>query len=354
VQSFERDGRTIHLIDTPGFDDNRKDDATITQELAFWLLQAYHNGFHLNGLVYCHRITDGRLQGSGLRALKVFKAMSGEHCYPGVIMVTTRWDEITGSTGRDHQNELVNNPSLWGDIVAGGGRVMPLQWNRVSALAVVDHILENPRQLTLNIQSELASGNLPLHETAAGRIVYGDYYKLKRQWETQIQHTETELDTAVREHHDRNQIDCRKEIEDLQTRVNAKTALLEAFRATGDQILFSWSRKIAHEMGALTTQANNTQQIQKLEESRERLTNDSKTWSNNMFTTLINPAHAALIRAREQGKLSGQYFSNTEQADAVARVVGTMFSLGRLTLAAKAASSGSAAPAAASILCTMM
>jgi len=360
VQSFERNGRTIHLIDTPGFDDSRKDDGTIMQELAFWLLQAHRTGFNLSGLVYLHRITDGRLQGSGLRALKVFKAMCGEHCYSSMVMATTRWDEITGSAGSDHQDELVNNDAFWGDIVAGGGRVMPLHWNNASSLAIIDHILEEPRRLTLAIQSELASGNLALHETAAGSIIYEDYHKLKLQWEKQIQDTEIELDTAVREHHDRNQIDCRNEIEDLKTRVNARTAALQAFRATGDQIMSTWIQKIAQEMGVLTTQANNEQQLQKLQGSRQQLIKDSRGWMNSVSTAWVHPDSAAAAQARQQGRLSGQYFSDPQQVGALAGVMGAYIGLGSLTLAVQQAVTGASvagaagALAPAAMLCTMM
>ena len=360
MQSFERNGRTVHLIDTPGFDDSRKDDATIMQELAFWLLQAHRTGFNLSGLVYLHRITDGRLQGSGLRALKVFKAMCGEHCYSGMVMATTRWDEITGSAGWDHQDELVNNAAFWGDIIAGGGRVMPLHWNNSSALAIIDHILENPRLLTLAIQSELALGDLALHETAAGRIIYEDYHKFKLQWEKQIQDTKIELDIAVHEHHDRNQIDCRNEIEDLQTRVNARTAALQAFRATGDQIMSTWMQKIAQEMGVLTAKADNKQQVQKLEGSRQQLMKDSRGWINNVSTAWTHPDYVAVARARQQGRLSGQYFSDPQQVGALAGVMGVYIGLGSLTLALQQAATGASvagaagALAPAAMLCTMM
>ncbi|KAK7186747.1 hypothetical protein PSPO01_07281, partial [Paraphaeosphaeria sporulosa] len=82
IESFQRKGKTVHLIDTPSFDDNHKDDVTVIQELAFWLLQAYNNGLRPNRLVFMRRTTDNHVQGSTLRALEVFKAMSGAHCYP--------------------------------------------------------------------------------------------------------------------------------------------------------------------------------------------------------------------------------------------------------------------------------
>lgn len=334
MQSFERNGRTIHLIDTPGFDDNLRDDATILQELAFWLLQAHRTGFKLSGLVYLHRITDSRLQGSGLRSLEVLKAMCGHHCYHSIVMVTTRWDEVNGSVGCDHQAELVNNTAFWGDIIASGGRVMPLLWSNASALAIIDHILANPRRLTLNIQLELASGNTSLYDTTAGRIVYEEYRKLELQWDKEIQDLQIELAEAVREHHDRNQIECRSEIEELQTQVRAKKATLQTFRATSDQILSTWMQKVAQEMGALTIQARNEQQLKTLEESRLQFAKDSKHWSKNAPIVWTHTDNVTVIQAREQRKLSSHCFRDPQQVSAVAGVMGVWIALGSLAVAA--------------------
>lgn len=361
MQSFERNGCTVHLIDTPGFDDTTRDDAKILEELAFWLLQAYRTGFHLSGLVYVHRITDGRLQGSAHRALKVFKAMCGEHCYPKVVMATTRWDEITGSVGADHQAELVNNTAFWGDIVAGGGKVMPLHWNNASALAVIDQIVHNPRRLTLDIQTELVSGDIALLETAAGRIVYEKYHAIKQQWDKEMQDLEIELDTAVREHHDRNQIKYRNEIEDLRNDVSAKTAELQAFHATGDRILSTWMQKAAQEMNALTIQAQDKQQLQKLEESRLQFAKECANRTSDVPIVWINPDQEAVAPAQKQRKLSGHYFRDPQQVGALAGVMGSYFGLGSLVLAAHQAAAGTAAAASvagaaapAALLCTIM
>ncbi|KAF2820819.1 hypothetical protein CC86DRAFT_360083 [Ophiobolus disseminans] len=358
IQSFVRNGKTVHLIDTPGFDDDRKDDATIMQELAFWLLQAHRTGFALSGLVFLHRITDNHLQGSALRALKVFKALCGVHCYPGVVMATTRWDEINDKAGCNRQLELVSNGDFWGDIIEGGGKVLPLHWNNASALAIVDSILANHQRLTLDIQTELASGRISLHETSAGRIVYEDYHRLKQQWEQQIQDTTVELNTAIRKHHDRNQLECRAEIGTLQQSVSLKSAALQALRATGDQLISSWLQNIARDMGVVNTAAHqNTQQLQRLEESRLQLAKDTRERSNGIQTSWNNPQYESLIRANQQGKLAGQFFKDPAQVGAMAGVVGAYLGFGSFAMAAQQATAGTSIAAIlgpAAILCNVM
>ncbi len=49
VYTFVHNNRTIHLIDTPGFDDTHRSDSEVLRDLAFYLTSSYDNGFRLTG-----------------------------------------------------------------------------------------------------------------------------------------------------------------------------------------------------------------------------------------------------------------------------------------------------------------
>ena len=66
---FDHNGRKVHLIDTPGFDDTTRSDVDILMEVAFFLATTYNNEIKMDGIIYLHRIMDVRMRGS---AIKIF------------------------------------------------------------------------------------------------------------------------------------------------------------------------------------------------------------------------------------------------------------------------------------------
>lgn len=211
---------------------------------------------------------------------------------------------------------------------------MPLYWNKASALAIIDTILDNQRSLTLNIQSELSSGRLELHETAAGKIVYENYYKLKQNLEKQLNNSTIELDTAIREHHDRRQMESREEIDVLRHHVSAKSAGLDALRVDGNQLVSTWMQTIAKEVGALKAIVDDVEQVrlQAAENDQEQDQSETITW--------VHPEYEALIRARQEGKLSGCSFIRPDQLGTAAGIAGALFGAGSLLTGAGSLEAG--------------
>lgn len=167
--------RTIHLIDTPGFSDTKRTESEILEEIAYWLTTAYDNGVMVSGLVFLHRITDPRLQGSSLRALTLFKKICGTENYKGVVLATTRWDELIPSErfmASSRQKELCDNDQFWGDIRRGGGQAIALSAARIDALKILKHFIRKDERYTLAIQEEMIDEGKRLHETAAGQFAY--------------------------------------------------------------------------------------------------------------------------------------------------------------------------------------
>ncbi|KAF2624833.1 hypothetical protein BU25DRAFT_423933 [Macroventuria anomochaeta] len=139
VHTIQMAERTVHLIDTPGFNDSLRSDGETFQELAYWLAAAHENKLKLSGIVYLHRITDTRMHGSAHRALETFKAICGAQGFRGVVVATTMWD---GLVGYEIQKA---------------------------------HARQEQSTMTLALQTEHVDQGLQLHRTEAGRIIYDNF-----------------------------------------------------------------------------------------------------------------------------------------------------------------------------------
>jgi hypothetical protein len=115
VYKDKKDGANIrvHLIDTPGFDDTNRKDTEVLKDIANWLSTRYQEKTLLSGVLYLHRITDPKMQGSAKRNLLMFMQLCGAHCYQNVMLVTTMWSILPNmATGKARERELVEK--FWG------------------------------------------------------------------------------------------------------------------------------------------------------------------------------------------------------------------------------------------------
>ena len=79
------------------------------------------------------------------------------------------WERDQPPEGDHHEEELRETPDFWGNMVKNGSRVMRLHKNnRVSAMAIIQALLEVEGTATLAIQEEMVDQNKDLHETSAG------------------------------------------------------------------------------------------------------------------------------------------------------------------------------------------
>ncbi|KAK4107092.1 P-loop containing nucleoside triphosphate hydrolase protein [Canariomyces notabilis] len=92
---FRLDDRTVVLIDTPGFDDSKRSDVRILEDIATWMAKG---GFlkerMLDGLIFLHPITLARAGGSELNRTKLLEKILGPDVYNRVLIATTMWDYV--------------------------------------------------------------------------------------------------------------------------------------------------------------------------------------------------------------------------------------------------------------------
>ncbi|KOC09845.1 hypothetical protein AFLA70_120g002421 [Aspergillus flavus AF70] len=77
---------------------------------------------HLTGLLYLHRISDVRMQGSALKNIRMFQSLFGENDMANVVLVTTRWNSVTKDEGVSQLRELLEKDRFWGGTIAAGAR----------------------------------------------------------------------------------------------------------------------------------------------------------------------------------------------------------------------------------------
>jgi hypothetical protein len=119
-------------------------------------------------------MTSNRLQGSGVLSLNAFKKLVGEENYHGVIVATTRWDEIAAEQIRTATKREKELRLKVGDIVEGDGSLVSLSAGRIDAMKIIGHFATRgpDNRLTLAFQRQLVDEGLAIHETDAGRLLF--------------------------------------------------------------------------------------------------------------------------------------------------------------------------------------
>lgn len=187
----------VHLIDTPGFDDTIRTDRDVLEQVASWLSATYDINVRMSGIVYLHRISDTRIQGSARRNLIMFRKLCGPGCLPNIILATTFWDITNPGVGAERERELIQVENFWGFMHSRGSAVLRHSGSRESAMAILEWALRNRRRLTLQIQREINIEGLYLDETEAGRELIGDILRERQQLERELRQLKESYKEAV-------------------------------------------------------------------------------------------------------------------------------------------------------------
>lgn len=189
------------MLDTPGFDDTNRSDAEVLKEIARILAAQYEIGVQLKGIIYLQRITDIKMSGHSMKALKIFQEICGETALTNVLLVTTRWNEIEESLGASREREL--REDFWAFMLAKGSKLVRFHDSRHSAISLASHLLV-AESVVLELQRDLVDHGKLLSETGAGAFVHDDVEAIRAQHLVELQEMErlrgqlTESDTAMK------------------------------------------------------------------------------------------------------------------------------------------------------------
>ncbi|KAH8799269.1 P-loop containing nucleoside triphosphate hydrolase protein [Flagelloscypha sp. PMI_526] len=191
--SFELDGRSVTLIDTPGFDDTKMSELEILKLISDYLAQSYIDGTKLAGVIYLHKISDDRVGGNALRNFSMFRQLCGDTTLKNVVIVTNKWGEVTKQIGEARHYELANDNDFFKPVLDKGALMLPHFDTIESARGILRRILNNQPQ-ALQIQRELVDEHKDISQTAAGENVSRQLEELTRKHEEQIRRLKEDME----------------------------------------------------------------------------------------------------------------------------------------------------------------
>jgi hypothetical protein len=213
--------KTAFLIDTPGFDDTNRSDTEVLREIAKWLGASYKSKIKLHGIIYLHRITDIRMQGSAKKNFILFGQLCGEEPLKRVILVTTMWDKVPEEEGAKRERELIETRDFWGWMVQKGSSCRRHNNTEDSARDIVSFLSGHEDSITTDLQRQLVDENKSLDETAAGIGLQSELLKEKTKWAQEKKEIEEQMQVAIQEHN-REAEEIMREERDRYTRMLKK------------------------------------------------------------------------------------------------------------------------------------
>lgn len=165
--NYTLDGKSVTLIDTPGFDDSKRTEVEILRLVSAHLLETYMKGTRLNGIVFLQPINQPRVGASETARTRLFKSLMGEDAYERVVIATTMWSDAMQAERR--QAQRIARDDIWGDMVKRGARVVAYDDTWECATEIVRSLVKFNGPVDLLIQRELAANGGKLEDTSAGR-----------------------------------------------------------------------------------------------------------------------------------------------------------------------------------------
>ncbi|KAK2466546.1 hypothetical protein APHAL10511_001408 [Amanita phalloides] len=222
---FSDCGRNVIIVDTPGFDDSRKDitDTDVLKKIADFLLTEYDMRRKLNGFIYLQRISDPRFSGQSSRNLKMFRNLCGTKAYQNVVVLTTFWDQLPSEQEGEKREEQLKS-RFFQDFIEGGARFMRHDGTIDNARDVLRYILTLV-PTNVQIQEEIRLEGKVLEDTAAGSVHRGEMEEIIMKHKKQMADLKAELDATGA-----SSTSLRREIEEERAKTQQELARWETER----------------------------------------------------------------------------------------------------------------------------
>ena len=122
--------------------------------------------------------------------------MTGPAYSDNIVLGTTFWDSVDEQLGMERQLKLQTVPELWGSAFDRGSKVMKM--NDKCSITQLLHVFAESRPVTLRIQEEMITQNLPLQETEAGIAFQGTaLHQLHRQHNDMVAQASSEATEVI-------------------------------------------------------------------------------------------------------------------------------------------------------------
>lgn len=274
VHTFEQDGKRIHLIDTPGFDDTYKSDADVLKDLAYYLTKSYDRGIKLTGIIYLHPITHNRMTGTAFKNLRTFRKLCGTESMSAVVLVTTMWELVTPrSEGVKREQELRDEPDFWGTMQREGSTIVQHANTRESALAILATLVGRGRGTTvLDIQHEMVDLGRSLDDTEAGREVDREMRAQREVFERRLEDTKRELQEAVETSNQQHADEIMREQREFEDKLVAIQRGRDELRISMEKLIEERDKQHMEEMAKVQQQLDQSKdELKKQAEEYEKV-----------------------------------------------------------------------------------
>lgn len=264
--------RTVYLIDTPGFDDTTRSDTEVLSEIAAWFGDSYKNKILLNGIIYLHRITDIRMQGSAKKNLIMFKQLCGPDALKRVILVTSMWDKISNDEAVRREKELIDTPEFWGWMLQKGSSSHRHYNTEASAMEIVSKLASFTTPIATALQTQLVDERRTLDQTSAGRELQSELLKEKKKWDRERREIEEQMKAAIRQR-DREAEEMMREERDRYTSMIKKVEKdTGALRLTMESLLAQRDERVERmEKQMREQQLAHERELKQIRESQRKL-----------------------------------------------------------------------------------
>jgi hypothetical protein len=210
---------TVHLIDTPGFDDTYRRDIDVLKDVSFWLSKAYKDDIELTGIIYLHRISDPRLGGVALKDLTMFKKLCGEESFASVALVTTFWEDVTPRAGENREAELKTTEEFFGAMLRRGSAMLRHENSEHSARSIISYLVNRGTTTVLHIQRELGDGK-QLDETAAGAALEKDMIEQRALFNKRLEESALMMQEALNANDQRRAAELAEQQREFQRKMD--------------------------------------------------------------------------------------------------------------------------------------
>ncbi|KAK4244618.1 P-loop containing nucleoside triphosphate hydrolase protein [Corynascus novoguineensis] len=216
------DNFRVHLIDTPGFDDDTLSDTEVLQLLSVWLYETYHENHLLNGIIFMHRISDTRMSGSARKHLKTFRKLCGPDAFKNICLVTSMWGNISNLVeGERREDELKSTAEYWGTMCEKGSKVFRFLGTTESGMEIIAQILRMDK-VKLQVQREMAEEGLEVRDTAAAKELGAQIESDRLRQLLELERVQQDIAEAAQERDKEMEKILREELAVLQSIYEAK------------------------------------------------------------------------------------------------------------------------------------
>ena len=237
ADKFALDGRSVTLIDTPGFDDTTKSDSDILEMIAAFLATAYvrtasryvsffrtelpnryEKGSKLSGVIYIHRISDIRFTGISGRNFQMFRELCGETTLKSVVLVTNMWTRDPRDINEAREIEL--SGKFFKPVLDKGAQLIRHHDTAQSAHDIIRKIFSNHKlPVVLQIQRELVDERKGIIETSAGKAVSRELVEQAKRHRAELEKIEEGMRRAMEEKNEEMRQELEEERRNLQEQV---------------------------------------------------------------------------------------------------------------------------------------